>query len=664
MKKDVKDSSVSEEQATPVEQNIQTELQPESTIEPQTNIPTEAITKAPGIIQKIGLGKIIAIAVVAIVLVGGVVFKVASSTPKAIVKSTIGSVTKKINKVLDDSEKLSKKYKFDDNAILLKGDINFDTNISDIDFDLSKYTIGAELGIDQKNQKVTFGGNIKGSSEQISINALLEDSYIYLTSNLLDETIKIEGESSVKDFFDEYSQALEMSSQYDTEDISYMIKTLSKALQDSIESEFVTQEKDEIDIAGKSVKATKTTLTINDKTAQKIIKSMATTLLEDKNFIKKLAKMTDADKDDIKEGLKNLKSSAKEIEFDTKIKINFYTKGVLNTLVGVDFSVDKEEYLRYYFDDKNFIIKVNADEEVMQITGQKEKKEQKITVKYNDEKVATATVRSFDEKLIDLDFKTTMEDEEDNISGSIYLSIKEEKTKISGEYKIEFNNGADEYIKAKGSYSIESKKELDGVKTSGAISAEDIDSDELLDKIKDIAEKDDAFNDLYESAEDEIEEAFKPELNYNGMAEISSKEDIEKVLKKSKATVLFVGDRSYYYSYYSSNDGYNMFNDLKALQSELDFYSYYLSRNSYNISDFEELVKDVTPVCGIKQPENTENTETPEGTENNVNTEPTQPATCQKYPAIYLIKDGKVVKAFQAPVTKEELKTALKDLGI
>lgn len=660
MKKEVNDNSVSEQQTTPVEQNVQAELQSEPTIESQTNIPTEALTKAPGIIQKIGLAKIIAIAVVAVILVGGVVFKVASSTPKAIVKSTIGSVTKKINKVLDDTEKLNKKYKFDDNAILLKGDINFDTNISDVDFDLSKYTIGAELGIDNENQRITLGGNIKGSSEQISINALLEDSYIYLTSNLLDETIKIESDSSLKDFFEGYSETLEATSQFDTDDISYMVKTLSKALQDSIESDFVAQEKDEIDIAGKSVKATRTTLTINDKAAQKIIKSMATTLLDDNDFIKKLAKMTDTDKDDIKEGLKNLKSSAKEIEFDTKVKINFYTKGVLNTLVGVDFSVDKEEYLRYYFDDKNFIIKVNADEDTMQITGQQEKKEQKITVKYNDEKVATATVRSFDDKLIDLDFKTTMEDE-DNISGSIYLSFKEEKTKISGDYKIEFNNGADEYIKAKGSYSIESKKELDGVKTSDAVSVEDIDEDKLLEKIKDIAEKDDAFNDLYESTEDEIEEAFKPELNYIGMADVSSKEDIEKVLKKSKATVLYVGDRNYYYSYYGNNDAYNLLNDLKSLQEELDFYSYYLYENSYYVSDFEALVKDVTPVCGIKQPENTENQE---GTENNENTEPTQPATCEKYPAIYLIKDGKVQKAFQAPVTKEELKTALKDLGI
>lgn len=656
MKKVVNDNSVSDEQTNAVEQNIQTELQPEPTIEAQTNISADAITKAPGIIQKIGLTKIIAIAVIAIVLVGGVVFKVVSSTPKAVVKNTIGSVTKKITKTLDDSEKLSKKYKFDKNAILLKGDINFDTNISDIDMDLSKYTIGAELGIDNQNKKITFGGSIKGSSEKISIDALLEDSYIYLTSNLLDKTIKIDSDSSLNDFFEAYSKGLEMSSQYDTEDISYMLKSISKALEKSIESDMVKQEKSEIDIADKTVKVTKTTLTINDKAAQKIVKSMATTLLEDKDFIKKLAKMTDSDKDDIKEGLKNIKSSAKEIEFDTKVKINFYTKGVFNTLVGVDLSVDKEEYFRYYFEDKNFIIKVNAEEEV-QITGQKEKKEQKLTIKVDGEKVATATVRSFEKELIDFDFKTTMEDEE-NISGSIYLSYKEEKTKISGDYKVSLEH-EDEYIKVKGSYSIESKKELDSVNKNGAISAEDIDEDELLDKLKDIAEKDDAFGDLYDSVEEGLEEALKPELNYNGMAEISSKDDIEKILSKSKPTVLFVGDRSYYYSYYNSNDGYNMFNDLKALQSELDFYSYYLNRYSYNISDFEELVKDVTPVCGIKQNVNNEN-----GEETDNDEEQTTQATCQQYPTIYLIKGGKVQKAYQAPVTKEELKSALKDLGI
>lgn len=653
MKKVVKDNSVSEEQTNPEEQNVQTELKQESTIEIQNNISVDVNDIDSGIKPKIGLTKIIALAIIAIILVGGIGFKVITSTPKAVVKNTIKSVTKTITKTLDDSEKLNKKYKFDKNAILLKGDINVDTNISGLDFDLSKYTIGAEIGIDQNNQKVTFGGNIKGSSEQISIDALLEDSYIYLTSNLLDKTIKLDNESSLKDFFDGYSKGLEMSSQYDTDDISYIIEATSKALQKSIESDFVKQEKDEIDIAGKTIKATKTTLTINDKAAQKIVKSMATTLLEDKDFIKKLAKMTDTDKEDIKEGLKNIKSNAKEIEFDAKIKINFYTKGVLNTLVGVDFSVDKEEYLRYYFDDKNFIIKVTINDETMQINGQKENKEQKITVKYNDEKVATATVRSFDEKLIDLDFKTTMEDE-DNISGSIYLSFKEEKTKISGDYKISIEQ-EDEYFKAKGSYSIESKKELDNIKTSGAVDAEEIDKDTILDKLKDIGEKDSAFKELYELIEEEIEEALKPELNYYGMAEISTQEDIEKVLNKSKATVLFVGERSSF-SYYNNDDAYNMYEDLQDLQDELDFYSYFLSKNSYNIKTLEDAVKNITPICNIKQSENADESE------NNENTE--QAEQCEQYPAIYLIKDGKVQKAYQAPVTKDELKSALKDLGI
>ena len=151
------------------------------------------------------------------------------------------------------------------------------------------------------------------------------------------------------------------------------------------------------------------------------------------------------------------------------------------------------------------------------------------------------------------------------------------------------------------------------------------------------------------------------DLNYNGMLEIESTE-LEKVLSKNKATVLYIGKSSY--SYYYDEAAYDMLDNLTDLQTELGFYSYYLSEYDMN-STTEELLKDVQYVCPTETSDI--NTDVPivEGQgDSNATTNTPVTQTCTGYPAIYLIKDGKVQKAFRQTVSYDDLSTALAEIGI
>ena len=154
----------------------------------------------------------------------------------------------------------------------------------------------------------------------------------------------------------------------------------------------------------------------------------------------------------------------------------------------------------------------------------------------------------------------------------------------------------------------------------------------------------------------------------------------QSLLKNKKATVLYIGDT--YYSYYYDEEAYDLLDNIETLQYELDFYSYYL--DEYNVtSELEELLGEQVTNCVAPADEVTEptepSTETPSDdvvADGETETEPvpevetpTEPSTncvptTPTYPAIYLIKDGKIQKAFNGTVSYDDLKAALEEIGI
>ncbi len=186
--------------------------------------------------------------------------------------------------------------------------------------------------------------------------------------------------------------------------------------------------------------------------------------------------------------------------------------------------------------------------------------------------------------------------------------------------------------------------------TKNAKTPDEIDPEELEEKLEKKLAKDEALKDFIEGMLEGYEEEVI-DYNYIGMIPVEEDEAI-KLLTKSRPTVLYVGDT--YYSRYYEEDYYNLLSNLETAQDDMGFHSYYLD-SYYADEAFEAAVKDVEYTCVRTPEEGTTTEETP--------AEPAEPQ-CEQYPTVYLIKDGKVVKALRGLVTAEDYKKYLGELGI
>lgn len=622
------------------------------------------------LLAKLGTGKIIAIIAAVVIVIGGVVAKIVTSTPKAIFKSSINNISKQLDNAIDDLEEFQKTFDTKDKALYFKGDVTFDTNIDEIknSIDISKYKLGMDIGINPKGSEMLLGASVSGDSS-IDGKIYFDAENAYIDSSVLDNPINItellkEEGIEVGDF-EEYFESIQNSNE-NVEDYTYVVKAFKKAFIKTLDSSKMEKSSAKMEVDGKNVRATKVTYKLTDKVLQNTVKVVCDELKEDDKFIASFAKITNREKSEVRESLKDIKESAKEMDYDEKIEINIYVSGVLNDIVGYDVEVDGDTVISYYTGNKKAELKVYSepDHAAVVVLSEEKKKETVTTVRVENKRVAEITTREVKDDGIDLDFVIDLNsldlgEDVSTIKGSIKITAKQKKDNISGEYEVKINID-DQYVSASGSYSLTSSDKLDIIKTSDAITIEDIDFDAIKDNIEEKMGNDE-LGDMIRDSIDEIEEN-SVDLNYYGMKEVTESDAIE-LLKKERATVLYVGETSY--SSYLEEDEYDLFYNLRYAQDDYDFYSYYL--DSYDVtSKFEKATKDAPYSCKIevaeKDPEVNTEVETPTEEEPDFEVEPEEP-TCKKWPAIYFIKDGKIVKALRSDASESDIIDALEEIG-
>lgn len=612
-----------------------------------------AKASAAGLVAKIGLVPLIAAIVVVALVVIGSITKVATSTPKAIFKSNINKAYKEVSDFLDDAKKLKKDFDFENEAIYLKGDVKVDTNIKELEEELGpikNVSLSFEGGMDLKNEELLAGANIKGDKESIGGTLYYKDNVAYIKTSFLEDIIKMEMDDlgvdfdEIKDEYDEIKDEIKVD--YDSYD--YIVKTFKNALIKSLDSKSMEKGKGTFEVDGKTVKATKVSYVFDKSAVKELVNSLSEQLLENDEFLKKVAESTGLEKADVKEAIKEVKDAAKEIDFSGEVKLNIYIKGLTNKAVGFSVEYKDKEYFSVFKDGKKteaiFDTHVKSEYGSMKIVAlaEEKKNETEVTVKYNKETVASLTIRKFEEEEIDFDYKVNMG--EQSIKGTIYFTAKQKKNNISGEYKVKVARD-DEYLELSGSYSIESQKSLEGFNTSGAKEVDELDEDEVLEQLKEAVEKDDKLNEIFGSMIEEAEESAH-NYNYIGMEELYDLDEVKAILKKSKPMVLYVG--STYYSSYYDEDNYNLLRNLQDAQTKHSFHSYYY--NSYYAgSGFLEAIGEITPKCVVLNEEATEEEKA---------------AKCQANPTIYFLKDGKVQVALRGSVTTSDIEDALKEIGL
>ena len=322
-----------------------------------TNVFTNLITK----LKAFGVGPVVTIAAIAVVLVGVIIFSVASSTPKSVFKNAINTMYKGANIAIEGYETYLEDYDITEHALLVDGTFTLETNVPDMsEYNLNKMTIGFNAGVDYKNEVLSFGGSLKGNKETVKLNAQVQNNEAYVTSSLFKEVLKIDSDMMSEfgldiDFEDLKEEIEELQKEYNTdpETYDYLVKTFRDALVKSINSDYMEKEKDEIDVLGKEIKVKKYSYVFDEDAVQDLLTKLAEELLEEEDFAKTFGDAFGVDKKEVKEMLKEMKKSAKDIEFEGEIALNLYTRGLFNSYAGMGLEIEGKEYFSIYTDGKN-----------------------------------------------------------------------------------------------------------------------------------------------------------------------------------------------------------------------------------------------------------------------------------------------------------------------
>ncbi len=449
-----------------------------------------------------------------ILLVSGLILIVHTTrSPKAI-------YTKAINQLFDDIDKCGKyfdKYYIDikNQPLEAEGNFKLSTNIEDVVSEIGNEVkdleISGKVGFDYNEKNLQLEGTVHGDTEEISAAAFLVGRKTYLETNFY----KLMNITEDSDLYDEFKYFIDdiddVDFNFDYKDYLYISKTIKRALINSLDPEAIEKEKTTFDVLDKEIKGTKYTYTIDEKTMSKMLKSISSDLLKNKDFLSKLSKLTGVDKDEIVEGLKELKEEAKDINFKEKYKLNIYTRGFFNDISGIELYLSKDAKMGLYTDGKNYDFRYVESGDKISITAEKEDEEYAVSGRYNSKTFLKATVKKFLSEEIDVDFEINNEDEEE-IKGTITLKASKEKEKYKYDvrYKLEYNyfdadieENVDEYVDIDGSYTVEKVKELKEKDTKGAIDIEDASEKEFFTNLKEIVDKDKKLKELFGEAIDE-----------------------------------------------------------------------------------------------------------------------------------------------------------------
>ena len=609
--------------------------------EGNTNV--TAPVQGAGPVKKFNLGILIIPAIVVVLLIVGIVAKVATSTPKAVFTSSINSVYKDVSKYLKKADKLNETFDIKEKALYVKGDVKLSTNVEDITDEIGELKdlkVSFEGGLDLKHEELLGGFTVDGDKESIGGTVYVTDSMAYLKTTFLDEIYKTElDDFDLGEVLEEYEEATK-DIDVDPETYDYLVKTVKNAVVKSLDKKSMEKSKGSFEVDGKTVKATKVSYVFTKSSTKELINKVVDILLEDDKFIDKLADCTGMEKGDIKDALKEVKSSAKDIDFDKEIKLNLYTKGLFNNVVGMSLEYSDKEYVTVFKNGKTtemiFDNHVKSDQMKVVVTAVEGKKETEVTIKMNKEKLGTLTIRELSEEVIDLDFNVEAAGEK--VKGTIYFTEKQKKNVISGEYKFKLSRD-EEYVELSGNYSIEAQDKLEGFKTSDAVSFEDADEEAIADKLKEVIEKDEKLNAIFSDLLEELEPEPEPEPYYdsNSMVLIYLDSEFTKLFADNNAKVLYVGDS--YYSIYDEKeaDARALLDNIVAAQTKYKFHSYRYP--NYYLSDEQIQQLGETKTCE-------------------------EDYDCDKYPALYFIKGKEVKKVLRGKVSAEDIAAALQEIEL
>ena len=345
-----------------------------------------------------------------IILIGA--YGIYLNQPANFFKTTIN------NKYLLFNQKKEKAFNYNpaEYSVSAKTSIKFNTNIDSFD-DISK-NFKLELNSDVKHKYLDSTISLGKDETNIIVNddkAYIDSKDIYEKPLLIDDELKIN--------WDNFKN-------FNEEDFDVITKTLKEEIIKSLDKKQFKTTKTTIKIDGKDIKAKKISYT--DKHTDKTIKNIVDNLIDNDEFIKSLANITNTDKKDVIDFLKSYK---KDVDLK-ETTINFYTTGLFSKLAKMEIEYEditisytnyKETNYELSIKDTNNSLVFNAD--------LNSDNEYDFKLKFNGDTILKGTVVEHTDKVIKINFEVTLNEE--SYPGKIVINTnKDNANEIDKDLKI------------------------------------------------------------------------------------------------------------------------------------------------------------------------------------------------------------------------------------
>ncbi|MDD4036098.1 MAG: hypothetical protein PHS45_02090 [Bacilli bacterium] len=217
------------------------------------------------------------------------------------------------------------------NVITYNTNIKFNANMdkmSELDNLINKLNINYILGVDQKNEKMSFKLDTKFDKEElINLELYNYSNLLYLyVDEALDKYIQIDNVDPAS-----------INNEETKSEIIYLIEKIKGLFISSLKDEYFSKEDEGIIINNQTVDTKKTTLIINDKRLKEILTFIINGLKNDNRSIKAIITIKNSNMSET-ELLKKLdelleKYKKPDLILDGEISLDIYSKGLFNEVV-------------------------------------------------------------------------------------------------------------------------------------------------------------------------------------------------------------------------------------------------------------------------------------------------------------------------------------------
>ena len=365
------------------------------------------------------------------------------NSPKRIFENSIDYVVDLVNKTIPTEDKDNKEIE----SFLYNYNLDFKTNLEGAEF-LNDYDYQLDIGSDFKQNTLLVDASMSKGNDKVGFQTYFKDKKSFVKFSTDDNYMLIDEDGEdIKSW--EMGDIFNSFNQLSTSDIKYYITGELKIMKSLLDDKYLSKDKDEITIDGKSVKVTRNTLKLDQETAIEIEKKFYEKLKEDKKLLEIYATLNDYTVSEAEDFIDHIDyEETYDEKYDAAINI-YTTKG--NEFAGIDYEENGFRLAYYYRNDYEFDLYLNLtddevckegmdcnvdDKMVFQINGETKDKITEVVIKYNNKKIATLNVREFKDDKIDFDYEINFQ----NVNFDGFVKIEKKDENINFDIKMNFSD--------------------------------------------------------------------------------------------------------------------------------------------------------------------------------------------------------------------------------